>query len=66
MSCQCEPLSSMRKPHYVLVCPTQDKNHVLVWCTQTTNVTLPAPRISLLDAILTAMSGSVCVQVAIA
>lgn len=66
MSCQCEPLSSMRKPHYVLVCPTQDKKHILVWYTQTIYATLPAPRITLLDAILTAISGSVCVQVAIA
>lgn len=54
MCCQCKPLSSMRKPHYVLVCPTQDKNRVLVSYTQTVYATLPAPRISLLEAILTA------------
>lgn len=43
----------MREPHYVLFCPTQ--NRVLVSYTQTVYATLPAPRISLLEAILTAM-----------
>lgn len=52
MCCQCKPLSSMREPHYVLFCPTQ--NRVLVSYTQTVYATLPAPRISLLEAILTA------------
>lgn len=57
MNCQCEPLCGMKKPHYVLICSTQGKNHVLVWRTQTIYTTRLPPE---LDAILTVMVWCLC------